>query len=78
MYKRRRATFTAEKTFFRPSELTERLNMSEEKIITYARGAGALYAVGTVRLINLPLLLEVFERCGRLSEKNRGFVCRDQ
>ncbi len=72
MYKRRETTFTAAKTFYRPAELVEILNMPADKIIKYAKAAGAIYAINSIRLVNLPLLLDVFDKCGTLSEKTES------
>ena len=72
MHKRRESTLSATKTFYRPAELVEVLNMPTNKIIRYAKASGALYAINSIRLVNLPLLLDVFDRYGTLSEKTES------
>ncbi len=64
--------FIVVKTYYRPKELVEMLGTSEKDIVRFAYGAGALYEVEGVRLVNLPVYLESLKDYQSFTDNDEG------
>ena len=74
----RRTTFVCirPKRFFRLSELPGLLSMDKKILYKNAILCGALYRIGSRKLINLELLLLFFEKAGNLAEEIDSKYCQ--
>lgn len=64
--------FIAVKTYYRSKELMEMLDTPEKDIVRFAYGAGALYEVEGIRLVNLPVYLESLKDYQSLTDNDDG------
>lgn len=64
--------FIVVKTYYRPKELMEMLDTPEKDIVRFAYGAGALYEVEGIRLVNLPLYLELLKNYQSFTKNDDG------
>ncbi len=64
--------FIAVKTYYRPKEMAEMLDTVEKDIVRFAYGAGALYELEGVRLVNLPVYIESLNDYQSFTDNGEG------